>query len=213
MKCVENECWSDSRPYYILYQDKPFLKDIFAQIFAEFPDVGEIAYIGASTHRLAREYSLDGEQSNTIDKRRNFKESQLERNRKNDTRKKARLNICDTNEESQIREYANIKEIKEMNNMLFYKRLIRQIVNEYENGKCNKLYFVKDKVQMYDKYKETEDVFVKMGECCIWLKRDYMDTTALNIANVMGTVNMIGYILQEANENSPRVIKAIAIYI
>ena len=44
---------------------------------------------------------------------------------KNDIRKRARINICDTNEESQIREYANIKEIKEMNNMLFYKNLIK----------------------------------------------------------------------------------------
>ncbi len=212
MNNIENECWSDTRPYYILYQDKPFLKDIFAQVFEDFQDVGEIAYIGASTHRLTREYSLDGEQSNTIDKRRNFKEEQLERNRKNDTRKKARLNICDTNEESQIREYANIKEIKEMNNMLFYKRLIRQLVNEYASGRCNNLCFIKDKVQMYDKYKETEDVFVKMGECCVWLKREYMDTTAINIANVMGTVNMIGYVLEKESETTPRVIKAIAIY-
>lgn len=59
MNSVKNEYWSDKRPYYILYQDKPFLKDIFAQIFVEFPDVGEIAYIGASTHRLTRDYSLD----------------------------------------------------------------------------------------------------------------------------------------------------------
>jgi len=212
MKNIENECWSDARPYYILYQDKPFLKDIFAQVFVEFPDVGEIAYIGASSHRLTREYSLDGEQSNTIDKRNNFKEEQIERNRKNDVRKKARLEICDTNEESQIREYANIKEIKEMNNMLFYKRLIRQLVNEYSSGKCNNLCFIKDRVQMYDKYKETDDVFVKMGDCCVWLKREYMDTTAINIANVMGTVNMIGYVLEEASNASPRVVKAIAIY-
>lgn len=59
MNNVENEFWSDKRPYYILYQDKTFLKNIFAQIFVEFPDVGEIAYIGASSHRKAREYSVD----------------------------------------------------------------------------------------------------------------------------------------------------------
>ena len=96
--------------------------------------------------------------------------------------------------------------------MLFYKRLVRQLVNAHVAGKCNNLCFIKDRVHMYDKYKETEDVFVKMNECCVWLKREYMDTTAFNIANVMGTVNMIGYVLEEANETSPRVIKAIAIY-
>ena len=134
MKNNENDCWSDSRPYYILYQDKTFLKDIFAQLFVDFPDVGEIAYIGASTHRLTRDYSLDSEKSNCIDKRDRFKEHDEEMDRKNDARKRAKISICDSNEESQIREYANIKEIKEMNNMLFYKQLIRRLVKEYANG-------------------------------------------------------------------------------
>lgn len=212
MNNVENDYWSDKRPYYILYQDKLFLKDIFAQIFSEFPDVGEIAYIGASSHKLSRDYSVDGEQCSGIDRRKNFKEESLEKNRKSDIRKRARINICESNEESQIREYANIQEIKEMNNMLFYKKLIKNLVCEYVNGKCNNLCVIKDKVLIYDEYKESEDVFVKMKGCCVWLKRQYMDTTALNIANVMGTVNMLGYILEEASDVSPRVIKALAIY-
>ena len=59
MNNMDNEYWSDTRPYYILYQDKIFLKDISAQLFTELPDVGEIAYIGASSHRLTKDYSLD----------------------------------------------------------------------------------------------------------------------------------------------------------
>jgi len=55
----ENEYWSDKRPYYILYQDKTFLKNIFAQVFSDFSDFGEIAYIGASTHKFSKDYSLD----------------------------------------------------------------------------------------------------------------------------------------------------------
>lgn len=99
-----------------------------------------------------------------------------------------------------------------MNNMLFYKQLIRGIVKEYASGRCNNLHFVKDRVNMYDKYTDSEDVFVKMDGCCVWLKREYMDTTAINVSNVMGTVNMIGYVLEEESESSPKVIKAIAIY-
>lgn len=99
-----------------------------------------------------------------------------------------------------------------MNNMLFYKRIIKRLINEHINGRCNNLCVIKDKVLMYDEFKEGEDVFVKMGGCCIWLKKEYMDTTAFNIANVMGKVNMIGYVLEEATELSPRVIKALAIY-
>lgn len=136
----------------------------------------------------------------------------MERAKKNDVRKKARLCIIDSNEESQIREYANIKEIKEMNNMLFYKKIIQGLINEYVCGRCNNLCVIKDKIDIYDEFKEGEDVFVKMAGACIWLKREYMDTTAINIANVMGKVNMIGYILEEESEESPRVIKALAIY-
>lgn len=153
-----------------------------------------------------------GEQSNTMDRRKNYKDEAFENNKRNDIRSKARINVCDTNEESEIREYANIKEIKEMNNMLFYKYIIKRLINEQANGKCNNLYFIKDRVLIYDDYKESEDVFVKMKDSCIWLKREYMDTTALNISNVMGTVNMIGYVLEEASDTSPRVIKALAIY-
>lgn len=136
----------------------------------------------------------------------------MEHNRKNDTRRRAKISIVDTNEESQIREYANIKEIKEMNNMLFYKQIIKCLVNEQVKGKCNNLCCIKDKVFMYEEYKESQDVFVKIGGCCVWLKREYMDTTAINIANVMGTVNLLGYILEEATDSTPRVIKAMAIY-
>lgn len=136
----------------------------------------------------------------------------FEKNRKEDFRSKARVGICDTNEESQIREYANIQEIKEMNNMLFYKNIIRRLISEYASGKCNNLCVVKDRVFMYDEYKETEDVFVKIDNCCVWLKRKYMDTTAINIANVMGKINMIGYILEEASDTNPRIVKALALY-
>lgn len=96
--------------------------------------------------------------------------------------------------------------------MLFYKRIIRKLVNECVVGKCNNLCIIKGRVSMYDEYQDTEDVFVKMEDNCVWLKKAHMDTTALNIANVMGTVNMIGYVLEEASETSPRVIKALAIY-
>lgn len=147
-----------------------------------------------------------------MDRRKNYKEDELERNTKNDSRKRAKISFIDTTEESQIREYANIKEIKEMNNMLFYKRIIKKLIKEYEIGKCNNLCFISSKVDIYDKYEESEDVFIKMGDCCIWLKREFMDTTAINIANVMGKVNMLGYILEEASEKSPMVVKALAIF-
>ena len=86
------------------------------------------------------------------------------------------------------------------------------LINVYSKGECNKLCIIKDNVGIYNEYIEGEDVFVKMGDCCVWLKSKYMDTTPLNIANIMGKVNMIGYVLEEANDKSPRIVKALAIY-
>lgn len=147
-----------------------------------------------------------------MDKRKNEKENSCERNKRNENRKRAKFNIIDSSEESQIREYANIQEIKEMNNLLFYKELIKNIVIECVSGRCNNLCFVKDRIDIYDNFKEGEDIFVKMGNNCVWLKKSYMDATAINITNVIGTVNMIGYILEEENQTTPKVIKALAIY-
>lgn len=213
MNIIENEYWSDSRPYYIIYKDKTFLKDMYAQLFVDFPDVGEIAYIGTNTHKLTKDYSFNGEHGNSKDKKKSYKDNSFENDIKKEDRHRAGINVCDTKEESQIREYANIQEIKEMNNMLFYKRLIRDLVNECVSKKCDRLYFISDVVQLYDAYKEDEDIFVKMASSCVWLKRKNIDTTVMNMASVLGSVNMLGYVIKEETVNSPKVVKALAIYI
>jgi len=96
--------------------------------------------------------------------------------------------------------------------MLFYKELVRKIVKACVRGECDSLCFINDRINIYDNFKEGEDIFVKMGENCVWLKKEYMDATAINITNIIGKVNMIGYILEEESNSSPRVIKALAIY-
>lgn len=61
-----------------------------------------------------------------------------------------------------------------MNNMLFYKQIIKCLVNEQVKGKCNNLCCIKDKVFMYDEYKESQDVFVKIGRLlCVAKARIY----------------------------------------
>lgn len=155
---------------------------------------------------------MNGEKGKVLDNKQNCSKETGEKNNRNDTRKKARVNVLEANEESQIREYANIQEIKEMNNMLFYKQLVRKIVKACVRGECNNLYFIKDKINIYDNFKDGEDIFVKMDESCVWLKKEYMDATAIHITNIIGKVNMIGYVLEEESKSSPRVIKALAIY-
>ena len=212
MKRIENEFWSDQRPYYILYEDKYFLKNIYAQLFTDYPDVGQIAYIGTNTKKLSKDYSVNGEEYlgrhfNNNDEKYN---DNINQNTKQDNRKKAGINICDANEESEIREYANIKEIKEMNNMLFYKQMLRKITIACASKKTNNICHVKGKISMYDKFKDGEDIFLRIGDNCIWLKKEYMDTTAMNMTSILGEVHLIGFVLE--NENN-KIIKAIAMYV
>lgn len=210
--------WNENRPYYMLYQDKMFLKNIYAQLNIDLPDVGMIAYIGANTHRESKDYSFNGEHGMFKEKRNEYKnkmDNKEDKFLKNENREKAGVVICDTNETSEIREYANISEIKEMNNMLFYRYILRKIVETCGANDRYPICYINDEIKIYSSYEEKTnepDVFVKMGEDCIWLKRENMDTSVLNMANMMGKVCMVGYVIEEKSENKPRVIKAIAIY-
>ena len=213
METIENEFWSDVRPYYMLYQDKYFLKSIYAQIFSDFPDVGQISYIGTSTKKLSKDYSVNGEESVQKDFNKNNEKNNndINQNFKKDNRKKAGINVCDASEESEIREYANIKEIKEMNNMLFYKQMLRDIVIECTSKKIKNICHLKGNICMYDKFKEGEDIFVRLKNNCIWLKKEYMETTAVNMTSILGEVHVIGFVIESSNDI--KVIKAIAMYI
>lgn len=212
MNTIEHDFWSDSRPYYMFYLDKGFIKNMYAQIFNDSPDVGEIAYIGANTRRLTKDYSVDGEEIDGKNKRRINKEENIDIDKKKDMKKRAGLKVIDSSEESEIREYANIREIKEMNNMLFYKRLLRKLTHICKTGKCKELYHICDKIETYQDFKDAPDIFVRMKDSCVWLKKENLDTSMINVVTMLGTVHMLGYVIQEKTETTPRIIKALAIY-
>lgn len=203
--------WSDERPYYMIYQDKNALKNIYAQLNMDLPDVGAIAYIGANTYRQSKDYSFNGEHGNCKEKK---NENKVCVNKRSESREKAGLVICDVNETSEIREYANIQEIKEMNNMLFYRQILKSIIRYCEGKDKYPICYIRDKVELYSSYKDdkNEDVFVQMNTNCVWLKRSNLDTTVENLANMMGNVCLVGYIVEEATENKPRVVKGLVIF-
>lgn len=207
-----NNVWSDDRPYYMLYQDKAAIKNIYAQLNIELPDVGAISYIGANTHRQSRDYSFNGEHGYCKERKKDQEERKLCNNNRNENREKAGLVICDVNESSEIREYANIGEIKEMNNMLFYRQILKKIIHYCDAKENYPICYIKAQVELYGSYEEQEDVFVKMKDSCIWLKRKNLETSVTTMANVMGEVCLVGYIVDEAKGDKPRVIKGLVIY-
>lgn len=204
--------WSDERPYYMLYQDKKALKNIYAQLNIELPDVGEIAYIGTNTHRQSKDYSFNGENGILRERKKDITNDKICIDNKNEKREKAGILICDVNEASEIREYANINEIKEMNNMLFYRQILRSIIKYCKAKDKYPICYMKAPIELYDAYEERDDIFVKMNGDCIWLKRENMDTSVENIANIMGDVCLVGYIVEQARVDKPRIIKGLVIY-
>ena len=133
--------------------------------------------------------------------------------KRRDKRGKLGASYIDADESSIIREYANIQDIKEMNNMLFYRKILRGIIKYCGAKDKHPICYIKSKIELYEEYnKEEEDIFVKMKNDCIWLKKNNMQTSAANMAKIMGEVCLVGYVIEEASVNRPRIIKALVIY-
>lgn len=189
------------------------LKSIYSQLFTDFPDTGAVAYIGENTHRFTKDYFFDGEQINGKEKKKNCEEEKVDLERRADNKERAGIKVCDANETSEIREHANISDIKEISNMAFFNELTDRLTKICADNKCSNLCYMRAELQMYDSYKEGEDIFVKMSGNCIWLKKKNIETDIRAVCNMLGKVNMIGCVVNEECNARPRVIKVIAIYL
>ncbi len=205
--------WSDDRPYYMIYQDKYALKNIYAQLNIDPPDVGLVSYIGTNTKRRTRDYSMHSDfgRSNELNHGKENHDGYKEKRR--DKRGKFGTSFGDADESSVIREYANIQDIKEMNNMLFYRKILRGIIKYCGAKDKYPICYIRSKIELYDEYNnDEEDIFVKMKNDCVWLKKSNLQTSALNMARIMGEVCLVGYVIEEATSDRPRIIKALVIY-
>ena len=206
--------WSDDRPYYMIYQDK-YAKNIYAQLNIDPPDVGLVSYIGTNTKRQTRDYSIHTELGQTNDFERDKDNKVGYKERRRDKRGKLGTNYIDVGESSIIREYANIQDIKEMNNMLFYRKILRGIIKYCDEQDKHPICYIHSSIELYENFvadSNSEDVFVKMKGDCVWLKRSNMETSEVNMAKIMGEVCLVGYVIEDAKENRPRIIKALVIY-
>lgn len=208
----KDRIWQDDKPYYMIYQDRPFLKNIYAQLYVDFPDIGIIAYISANTYKESYDYSLNGEQENSGESKKTLEK--LDNNCKNGVRGRAGLNICTSNEKSEIIEHANISEIKDMNNMLFYRNVTKGIASCCKNRNNNKkVCYIEGIINLYENCdKSKNDIFVNIGGECIWIKKENLDMELDNM-HIIGEVSVIGYVVQEKTQEKPRIIKALAIYV
>lgn len=182
------------------------------QIFEELPDIGTIEYIGSKSKNSSVDYSLEGVRGKDCNKNFNKDEADKNFNKNVKNQSMGKIDFCESYGEDVIRLYANIEDIKSIVNTGLYCDIIQNIAQN-KCGKYNDIIIVEGKVQIYGEYQDKEDIFVKIENYCIWLKKNFLDTDIKIIASVTQDVKVIGYVLKEKNQASPCILKAIAIYI
>lgn len=185
--------------HYYLYRDEELIKSIYSQLYDELPDFGVIEYFGGDTQSISGDYKTEILEEGSKDKRKELIKGEA---RSSQTRGRAI-----------IREYANIKEIKDIKRNNFYNNIVDKIASKCKDENCKELIYLNGKVEKYDGYSGEQEVFLKMNEACIWLQKELLKTDIVSISHLMGNLNVVGFILKEETENMPRVIVAIAIYL
>lgn len=186
--------------HYYLYKDEDLIKSIYSQLVTDIPDMGIIEYFGGDTQNYSRDYRLEAAKDNSEKER--CKEAL-----------KTEVKLCKANATAVIREYANIQEIKDIKRSSFYNNIINNIECQCKNGICKELTYIKGEINMYEGYNNNSEVFFKMENKCIWVRKDLIKADITAISKLTGKLNIVGYILKEADSKTPEIIRAIAIYI
>lgn len=185
--------------HYYLYKDEELIKSIYSQIYDELPDFGVIEYFGGDTQSISGDYKAEILEEASKDKRKELIKGET---RSSQTRGRAI-----------IREYANIKEIKDIKRNIFYNNIVNKIAVKCKDDNCKELIYLNGRLERYEGYKGEQEVFLKMDDSCIWLQKELLKTDIVSISHLMGNLNVVGFVLKEQTDEMPKVIVAIAIYL
>ena len=187
------------------------MREIYNQVFDDLPDIGAIEYIGSKSKSNSLSYKLEGCRDKS--KNRNFENEESEKNINLNVGHRAGGDVCfsESYGEDVIRFYANIEDLKGIVNNGMYSEIIEKIAKssckKYDD--CIHTY---GNLKLYDNFEENDDIFLSINEYCIWLKRKLLDTSVFTLTNILGPVNMVGYVVKNKTKTSPTILKTIAIY-
>lgn len=110
-----------------------------------------------------------------------------------------------------ISEYANIIDVKDIYNKRFYHNLIENLKNKKINCKgvdieCGKMNCMRSEQEGIDK-------FVEVNGTYIWFECDKLSNDIHVLSTITDKIEVIGCVIKEKDNISPKVIKAIAMYI
>lgn len=181
---------------YYLYRDIEFLKEIYSQFINLDLNLEVIERIDAKT--CFEEESMFAEP-----------ESKVPGNC--DTRFKVGARNSNSSNITTISEYANIIDVKDIYNKRFYHNLIENLKNSKHKGKgicheCGKIHCMRND-------KDGVDKFVEINGAYIWFEDDKMSNDIHVVSTITDKIEVVGCIIKDEDSTSPRVIKAIAMYI
>lgn len=181
---------------YYLYRDIELLKEIYSQFTDLRLDLDVIERIDAKT--CFEEEGI-------------FAEPETKLSEKCDSRVRIGARNTNSSNTTTISEYANISDVKEIYNKRFYHNLIENIKNKKINGKglcieCGKMNCMRNEQEGIDK-------FIEVNGTYIWFECDKMSNDIHILSTITDKIEVVGCMIKEKDDRSPRVIKAIAMYV
>lgn len=181
---------------YYLYRDIELLKEIYSQFIDLRLDLDVIERIDAKT--CSEEEGI-------------FAEPETRLSEKCDS--KVRIGARNNNSASvtTISEYANMIDVKEIYNKRFYHNLIENLINK--KIKCKGVDIETGKMNCMRNEQEGIDKFVEINGTYIWFECDKMSNDIHVLSTITDKIEVVGCVIKEKDNLSPKVIKAIAMYI
>ena len=181
---------------YYLYRDIELLKEIYSQLANFELDLDVIERIDAKS--CSQEEGIFTEPETKIDG-------------KCDMRVKIGARTSNSSNITTISEYANIEDVKDIHNKRFYHSLIENLKKDKKHMRgiyveCGKLNCLRNEQDRLDK-------FVEVNGSYIWFEKDKMSNDIHILSTITNSIEVIGCIIKEKDTLSPKVIKAIAMYI
>ena len=181
---------------YYLYRDIELLKEIYSQFTDLNLDLDVIERIDAKS--CSQEEGIFTEPETKIDG-------------KCDMRVKIGARTSNSSNVTTISEYANMNDIKDIHNKRFYHNLIenlssKKIICKGVDIECGKINCMRSEQEGIDK-------FVEVNGTYIWYESDKLSNDIYVLSTITNKIETVGCIIKEKDNFSPKVIKAIAMYI
>lgn len=181
---------------YYLYRDIDLLKELYSQFNNLRLDLDAIEHIDAKNSYEEQAVAV-APHSNLLEKC----ELKLGADARRET----------GNSVTTISEYVNIEDVKEIYNKRFFHNLINNIRDK--KILCDGLCIETGSMNCLRLEENIQDKFVIVNGIYVWFDSEKMSNDMRVISSITDNIEVIGVTIKEAAQNSPKVIKAIAIYV